>query len=125
MNYRSEAAPGGASNTAEGQELNTTLASGSKGSVAHRERMARTVLAEHFPGGVLVFWRGDFYRRIPNRYLSNRWLSFPRRALAPYVYQTLRAHGAPANTTAVRELTLVLSALPEVLMHRHPNEVAP
>lgn len=125
MNYRSEAAPGGAGYTAEGHELKPALASGSTESISRPERMARTVLAEHFPGGVLAFWCGDFYRRYPHRSNPTRWSRLSRRALAPYIYQTLRAHGAPASTTAVRELTLAISALPEVLMHGHPSEVAP
>lgn len=87
------------------------LASGSAVSVSHPERMARAVLDDHFPGGTLRHFDGDFYRWRAHVYTGGHFTKIPRRALSPFAYRTLERHGYPPTAPAIREVTLALSAI--------------
>lgn len=103
---KNEAAPGGASNTAEGHELKPAIASGSTESIARRPvHLAALVLALHFPGEGLQFYRGKFY--LPND--CGTWEPVPRTALDPFVYSVLWDFYPAPSPRLVREVIMAMS----------------
>lgn len=83
--------------------------------------LARAVLDQHFAGGSLKFFDGEFYQWAKRNHLGYCYYEMSRRALAPFVFQTMQAQGMDATSQTVRETMLALSALPDVLTTDWPR----